>query len=111
MAKRLRPIVLEALPDLDEAGFAENLQVPAQVAVGQGAQILQIVEDQARRMRRQRGDDAQARFLMNHAVEPFIGKPARRTVDRFFLTHRYCAPESSTGWRPIRAAPRRTARP
>ena len=35
-AQRLRAIVLEALPNLDQAGLAEDLQMPAQVAVGEG---------------------------------------------------------------------------
>ena len=84
-AQGLRAVVLEALPNLDDARLAEDLQVPAQVAVGQGAEVLQIVEDQAARMRRQTRDDREPGFLVDDAVEPFIGEAARQKADLVVL--------------------------
>src|SRR5262249_25624516 len=78
---------------------------------GQGAQFLQVVEDEAGRMRREGRDDRQPRFLVNDAVEPLVGESARRIRNRFFLAHRSVAPESSKGWRRTKVARRRTARP
>ena len=47
-AEGLRPVLVEALPDLDEAGLVEHLEVPAEVAVGEVAQLLEVGEDHAR---------------------------------------------------------------
>ena len=46
-AEGLRALVVEALPDLDEPLLVEHLEVPAEVAVGQGAEVLQVGEEEA----------------------------------------------------------------
>src|ERR1700722_17832137 len=49
-AKRLRPVVLDALRDGDELCFFEHLQMSVEIAVGQRAQLLQVAEQQSPRM-------------------------------------------------------------
>ena len=44
--ERLRPLPLESLPDLDEAGPLEHLEVAVQVAVGQGAEAPEVREEE-----------------------------------------------------------------
>src|SRR5262249_1375876 len=72
----LRPAVLEPLPYLDEAGFFENLKVPAQVAIGEGAQLLQFAEQQTVRIDEERGQNAEPRLLVDDAVEAVVGEAA-----------------------------------
>src|ERR1043166_4702645 len=38
--KRLRPVVLDALPDLYDAGLLQELEMPAQITVGERAELL-----------------------------------------------------------------------
>src|SRR5215472_17852745 len=52
-ADGLRPVVIVALLDLDEARLVEHLQVAAQIAVRQGAHLLQIAEYEPLGMRHQ----------------------------------------------------------
>src|SRR3569832_627242 len=79
-----RTVALEALGDLDETGLLQHLQMPGEIAVGQAAELLEIGEGQPLRMAHQRGQKAEPRFLMDHAVEAVIGK--RRAV--LSLRHR-----------------------
>jgi hypothetical protein len=50
-AQSLRPPVLYGFRKRDQLGLFENLQVPAQITVREGAKSLQIRESQASRMR------------------------------------------------------------
>ena len=52
-ANSLRSIALETLRDRDEAGFLQNLYVPAQIAIGEAAQLLQVAKAQSGRSRGQ----------------------------------------------------------
>src|SRR2546421_1363343 len=70
----VRPVALVALGHFDETGLLQHLQVPAQIAVGQAAQLLEIRKAQALWMRHQRGQQSQPRLLVNDAVESVIGK-------------------------------------
>ena len=45
-------LLVESLPDLDEAGLVQDLEVPAEVAVGEVAEFLQVGEDDAARAAR-----------------------------------------------------------
>ena len=40
--------MVEALPDLDESGLVQDLEMPAEVSVGEMAELLQLREDDAR---------------------------------------------------------------
>src|SRR5579863_5093919 len=73
-AVRLRPVVLNALRDRDQLGLLEHLQVPVEVAVRQGAQLLQVPEQQSLRVGNERREHAQASALVNDTVQPIVGK-------------------------------------
>src|ERR1051326_3577355 len=103
-AKRLRSIVLVALPDLDEPGLGKDLQVTAEIAVGERTNFFQIVEAKPLRFGEQRRHDAESRFLMKGAIESFIRVFARRSFAGS-LRHVQSFPDSSTT-----RAPRTTAR-
>ena len=67
---------MEPLPDLDEAGLVEHLEVPAEVAVGQVAEFLEVGEDDAAGVGDQRGHDAQPGLLVEDALQPLVGEAA-----------------------------------
>src|SRR2546426_7025292 len=79
-AGRLRAMVAEALRDLDQAGLLEDAQMAAQVAVGQAAELLQVAEGEPLGVGGQRGEKRETRPLVDHAVEPLVGKAPRRGV-------------------------------
>src|SRR5579863_10501190 len=76
-AKRLGPVVREALDKLDDALLLQHGQMPAQVAVRQPTHPLEIAEHDALGAGDEGGENAQARALMKDAVEPFIGEGSR----------------------------------
>src|SRR5262249_27829141 len=47
---RVRPVVPEALLDLDQAGLLEDAEMPAQIAVGQATEVLQVAEREPLRL-------------------------------------------------------------
>src|SRR5713101_6907622 len=75
-AHRLWPVVVETLRDLHHPRFLQNLQMPAQVAVAQRAQLLQVVETQPLGMRDQRSENAEARPLVDQSIQPFVREAA-----------------------------------
>src|SRR5439155_8424633 len=88
-----------------------DLQVPAQVAVGQQAQFLQVVEQQALWVRDQRGHDPQTGLLVDDAFQAVVGEAAGR-INRFgFVVRHRVVRGSSRGPRPRRTGQWRTARP
>jgi len=74
--------VLHSFEQGNEPCLLEYLQVPAQVAVGQCAQLLQLAEGQALSMGDQRREHAQARMLVDHPVETIVGKWSVRCLVR-----------------------------
>ncbi len=98
MADRQRPVAVEALSDIDEAGLLKKLQVAAEVAVGQGAEFLEVVEREALGMPGEGGDDAEARLLVDEAFQPFVGV-ARGTLRGVRPGFHGGAPVCSTAWR------------
>src|SRR5262245_18034881 len=73
-AHRLRSFMVVSLRDGDKACLFQHLQMPAQVAVGKAAQLLEVAEYEPLRVRHERGQDAQARFLVDDTIEPIIGE-------------------------------------
>src|SRR5262245_30970567 len=86
-AGRLRAVVAESLRDLHQAGFLEDTQVTAQVAVGQPAELLQRPERETLRVRCEGGEDRQAGALVDHAVEPLV-REAPGSMRRSSRRHR-----------------------
>src|SRR5262249_37942834 len=87
-ADGLRAVVIVAFLDLDESGLAERVKMSAQIAVGEPAHLLQIAEDQALRVGHERCEHAQARLLVDHAVEPFVSEAPFLGVFWATLWHR-----------------------
>src|SRR5262245_23754823 len=83
--------------------------MPAEIAVGQSAHLLEGAEHQALRMRCERGEHAQPRLLVDHAVEPIIGEAPGLLVLPVSLRHRSLRFDRE--WRPSATARRRTAVP
>src|SRR4051794_37243978 len=103
----VRPVAFVALAYLNEPGFLQHLEVPAEVAVGEPAELLEISERQSLRMRRQRGQQAEPRLLMDHPIEAIIGE---RRMARVSLRH-LSLPKQNKGWRPSATGRSQTARP
>jgi len=73
-----RAILVMPLDDLDEAGILEDSKVAAQISIGERAELLEIVEGQSLGIGDQRRQHTQARVLMDHTVQAFVGEPALR---------------------------------
>ena len=58
-----------ALPDVYQTRLTQNVQVPAEISVGERAHCFQIVEKQPLGIGRQRGQNAQARLFVHNTVE------------------------------------------
>ena len=87
-AERLWTTVLEPFPHLDEAGFFEDVEMPAQVTVRQRAEPLEIREEEALRSHDERRHNAQTCLLVQHAFEAVVRKtPRLRQLGRLFLLH------------------------
>src|SRR6185436_11228179 len=82
----VRTIALIALGDLDQAGFLEHLEMTAEVAVCEPAELLEIGEGQALGMRHERSQEPEPGPLVNDPVETVIGE---RRVARFSRRHRF----------------------
>src|SRR5262249_28597991 len=63
-----------ALDDVDEAGLLQHLQMAAEIAVGEAAELLEISKGEPFRMRHQRSQQTEPRLLMDDAVEAVIGE-------------------------------------
>ena len=84
-AQCLWPPVFESLPHFDEPGLLEHVEMPAEIAVRQCAEPLQIREQQAFGAHDERCHDPQPGFLVQHALEPVIGEATRLRELRRFL--------------------------
>lgn len=73
-AEGMGPVVAEAFPDLDDACVVEYLQMPAEVAVGQGTEFFQIVEQQAFGVSEKGSQDAEASLFMEQPIEAVISE-------------------------------------
>src|SRR3954447_1963720 len=99
-------IALIALGDLDEASLLEHLQMARQIGVGEPAQLLEVGEGKALRMRHQRGQQAEPGLLVDDAIEALVGK-RRAAVS---LRHRSLRSQN-TGCPPSSLGRSRTAGP
>jgi len=73
-APGLGAVVLEAFFDFDDVGFLKDGDVAAEVSVGEGAEVFEVVEGKAVGMRGERGDDAEARLFVDDAVDAVVGE-------------------------------------
>ena len=110
-AEGLGAVVVESLPDLDEAGLVQDLEVPAEVAVGEVAEFLQVGEDDAARVGDQRRHDPQPGLLVEDALEALVGEPAGRLAGLVFSRRHGRAPGCDRARRRPGAGPRRRAGP
>ena len=69
-AHRLRAVLLESLPDLNEPSLLQRLQLPTQIPVGKGAKRLQVAKEQAIGVSHQRGEDAEPRRSCSSRSSP-----------------------------------------
>ena len=79
-AESLGAVLVVTLPDLQQTLFLQHLEMPAEVAVSQGAQVLEVGEDQSLGMRDEGSQDAQPGLLVEDPLETFIREPAARWV-------------------------------
>src|SRR5271157_1538050 len=110
-AKGLRAILVEPFPDLDEAGLVEDLEMTAEVAVGQVAQLLEVREDDAARIGDQRGHDAEPGLLVEDSLQALVSKAARRFLWSGFRRRHGPAPGSGKARQRQAVAPRRREGP
>src|SRR5262249_48033349 len=68
------PLAVERLGDLDQASLFQDLQMAAEIPVGERAELLQVREGETFGMRHQRGENAEARLLVDDAVEARVGE-------------------------------------
>ena len=96
-AERLRPPVLESLPDFDESRLFQHVEMPAQVAVGQRAEPLEIREQQPLGPHDERRHDPEPRLLVQHALEAVVGEASGlRELAGLFLLHDRCSISDSS---------------
>ena len=69
-------VVLEGFFDFDEAGFLQDGEVAAEVAVGEGAEVLEVAEDEAGGVGGEGGDDAESGLFVDDAVDAVVGVAA-----------------------------------
>src|SRR5262245_55609651 len=69
LAERLRAIVLKAFDDLNEPRLFQHLKMPAEIAVGDIAELLEIAEQQPFRVRHKRGEHAQTHLFVDHTIK------------------------------------------
>lgn len=79
-AERLRTPVLEPFPDFNESRPPQQIEMPAQIAVGERTQALQLGEHEPFRMDDQRRHDAKPGFLVQRPLEAFVREAARPPV-------------------------------
>jgi len=72
--QRLRPPVFESLPHFNESGFAQHVEMPAQIAIGQRTQPLQLGEEHSLRSSHERCHDPEPRLLVKNTVEALVCK-------------------------------------
>lgn len=67
--------------DFDYLLRFKDMEVPAQIAIGQRAKLLEIIEEETLRMGDERCKNAETGALMNDSVEAFVGETtfARRS--------------------------------
>lgn len=81
-AQRLRTLVLNPLPDFHQPGLLQRLQMPAQISVGQRAEILQVAKEQTAGMRRQRRQNPEPGLFVDRTIEAIVGITPRLVRDR-----------------------------
>ena len=82
-AECLRSLAFEAFPDFDQARVPEDIEMTAQIAVGEAAQCLQIGEQPSFALSQERGHDPEPRALVHRAIRV----PRRRNggVPKFWV--------------------------
>ncbi len=75
--------MLEIFRGLDQIGILKNLEMAAEIAVGQATEILKRAEEKAFGMRDERCQNTEACFLVDDPVESIVSKTPR--VRRAFL--------------------------
>jgi hypothetical protein len=65
-------MAVEAFPDFDDTGSVQDLEMPAQIAVGQAAQLLQIGKETSVTAGQQRRQDPESRAFVERAIETFV---------------------------------------
>lgn len=75
-ADSLRSVAVVASDDLDYFGPLEDTEVSAEIAIGQGAKLLEIVEGQALGIGDERSEDAEACPLVDYTIQTFVGVSA-----------------------------------
>src|SRR5262245_6547709 len=73
-AARVRPVALVAFGDLDQPGFLEHLQMTAEIAVGESAELLEISESQSLGMCHERGQQPEPGLFVNDTIEAVVGE-------------------------------------
>src|SRR4051812_36614008 len=110
----LGTIAVLPFEDFDHPGFFEHLEMAAQVAVSERAQLLQVDEGQSLRISDKRGEYAEARALVNDAIEAFVGKAsfAAALFDGWSLRfHRHLPASGEAELPPPGVGPLRRERP
>ena len=75
-AECLRSLAFEAFPDFNQACVPEDIEMTAQIAVGEAAQCLQIGEQPSFALSQERGRHPEPRALVHRAIECLVGETA-----------------------------------
>jgi hypothetical protein len=67
-------MVVEAFPDFDQARVPEDVEMAAQITIGEAAQLPQIREEPPFASRKQRGHDPEPGALVQRAIQALVGK-------------------------------------
>ena len=67
-------VAIVAANDFDHFGFFKNTEMAAEIAVGERAELLEVVEGQAFGIGDERRENAEPRALVNDTVEAFVGE-------------------------------------
>src|SRR6266849_267681 len=73
-ADSLRTVAVIFLHGLDHFPLLQNAQMPVQIAVRESTKLFELAERQSFRVRDQRRQHTEARALVNHAIQAFIGE-------------------------------------
>lgn len=79
--------MLETLPEFNQFPLLQDLKMTVQIPVREPTEVFQITEQESFRVSNQRSEHAEARALVDQAIEALIAESAGRHFRLFRFRH------------------------